>query len=186
MLHLVLLIQCFGLDYSCRTSQARRKKGWERSLNGRFLFPADVAEFRRLFLRWSALICGRLFLCVLQILISAVNWTGILGVMHVPLWRGFRGEVKADFFVNIKYEIFFRVIICPLLAAPAKAKERWGRDSEQMIFVSRRCRRIPQIVSALIRVNLREIIFVRFADFNICFQLNLDFRRHACPPLEGV
>jgi hypothetical protein len=39
-----------------------------------------------------------------------------------------------------------------------------------MIFVSRRCRRIPQIVSALIRVNLREIIFLRFADFNICCQ----------------
>jgi lambda repressor-like predicted transcriptional regulator len=41
-----------------------------------------------------------------------------------------------------------------------------------MIFVSRRCRRIPQIVSALIGVNLREIIFVRFADFNICCQMN--------------
>ncbi len=26
--------------------------------------------------------------------------------MHVPLRRGFRGEVKADFFVNIKYDIF--------------------------------------------------------------------------------
>ncbi len=26
--------------------------------------------------------------------------------VHVPLWRGFRGEVKADFFVNIKFDNF--------------------------------------------------------------------------------
>jgi hypothetical protein len=31
--------------------QPRRKKGEEGSVSGRFLFPADVAEFRRLFLR---------------------------------------------------------------------------------------------------------------------------------------
>jgi hypothetical protein len=89
--------------------QPRRKKGEEASVNGWFLFPADVAGFRRLFLRWSALICGRLFLCVLQILISSVKSTGILGAVHVPLWRGFKGEVKADFFVNIKYEIFLEL-----------------------------------------------------------------------------
>jgi hypothetical protein len=46
-----------------------------------------------------------------------------------------------------------------------------------MIFVPRRCRRIPQIVSALIGVNLREIIFVRFADFNICCQMDWDLRQ---------
>ncbi len=73
-----------------------------------------------------------------------------------------------------------------VIAAPAEAEERLGNDSERMIFVSRRCRRIPQIVSALIGVNLREIFFVRFADFNIYCQLNLDFRRSVCPPLEGV
>ena len=37
---------------------------------------------------------------------NLLNRTGILCVVHVPLWRGFRGEVKADFFVNIKYDIF--------------------------------------------------------------------------------
>ena len=49
-----------------------------------------------------------------------------------------------------------------VIAAPAKAEDRLGRVCERTIFVSRRCRRIPQIVSALIGVNLREIIFVRF------------------------
>jgi hypothetical protein len=51
-----------------------------------------------------------------------------------------------------------------------------------MIFVSRRCRRIPQIVSALIGVNLREIIFLRFADFNICCQMIwVSFRKTGFP-----
>jgi hypothetical protein len=64
-----------------------------------------------------------------------------------------------------------------VIAAPAKAENRLGRVCEWTIFVSRRCRRIPQIVSALIGVNLREIIFVRFADFNIYCQLNWDSRQ---------
>ena len=33
-----------------------------------------------------------------QILRSTVKWTGILGAVHVPLWRGFKGEIKAEFF----------------------------------------------------------------------------------------
>ncbi len=33
-----------------------------------------------------------------QILRFTVKWTGILGAVHVPLWRGFKGEVKAEFF----------------------------------------------------------------------------------------
>ena len=47
-----------------------------------------------------------------------------------------------------------------VIAAPAKAEDRLGKDSEWTICVSRRCRRIPQIISALISVNLREIIFL--------------------------
>ncbi len=52
----------------------------------------------------------RLLRCARNDRKKASQWTGVLGVMHVPLWRGFRGEVEADFFVNIKYDFFLEWI----------------------------------------------------------------------------